>query len=121
VQLGFHRVDADFFANFGVAPRAGGLGSTRDATPEGADALINMAALRRLGFARPVLAANLIAWPVAWLILANWLNGFAFRIDVPLSAFLAASGAALLVAWAAVAAHTIRMAGQSPIRALREL
>lgn len=72
-------------------------------------------------FSRPVLAANLIAWPAAWLVLSYWLNGFAFRIDMPIAAFFGASAAALLIAWAAVGIHTIRVARQSPIRALREI
>ena len=29
-----------------------------------------------------VLIANLVAWPVAWLLLYNWLDGFAYRIKV---------------------------------------
>ena len=36
-----------------MAPLAGRLGSTRDATREGADVVLNRSALRRLGFARP--------------------------------------------------------------------
>ncbi|MGE3871263.1 MAG: ABC transporter permease, partial [Pseudorhodoplanes sp.] len=53
IQLGFHRVDPDFFASYRVSALAGRLGSTRDATAEGADAVLNRSALRRLGFARP--------------------------------------------------------------------
>ena len=72
-------------------------------------------------FSRPVLFANLIAWPAAWLILSRWLNGFAYRIDMPLWAYAVAGVAALLVAWLAVGAHAIRVARQHPVKALREL
>ena len=72
-------------------------------------------------FSRPVLLANLIAWPVAWLVLSRWLNGFAYRIDMPFWAFLAAGAAALLIAWLAVGAHTLKVSRQHPIKALREL
>ena len=72
-------------------------------------------------FSRPVLFANLIAWPAAWLILSRWLNGFAYRIDMPLWAYAVAGATALLIAWLAVGAHTLRVARQNPIKALREL
>ena len=32
-------------------------------------------------FSRPVLIANLIAWPIAWWLMRDWLNGFDARID----------------------------------------
>jgi putative ABC transport system permease protein len=72
-------------------------------------------------FSRPVLLANLIAWPAAYLILSRWLNGFAYRIDMPLWTYFAAAAAALLIAWLAVGAHTIKVARQNPVKALREL
>lgn len=81
----------------------------------------NIARLLLWQFSRPVLFANLVAWPVAWLVLARWLNGFAYRIDMPLWAFLAAGAAALLIAWLAVGAHTLKVSRQHPIEALREL
>jgi putative ABC transport system permease protein len=34
-----------------------------------------------------VLIANVIAWPVSYFALNHWLNGFAYRIDLELSAF----------------------------------
>ena len=72
-------------------------------------------------FARPVLFANLIAWPVAYLVLARWLNGFAYRIDMPVWAFAAAGAAALAIAWLTVGAHTLKVARDKPVKALREL
>src|SRR5262249_22998405 len=34
------------------------------------------------GFIRMVLLANLIAWPVTWVFMDGWLNGFAYRIEM---------------------------------------
>jgi putative ABC transport system permease protein len=68
---------------------------------------------------KPVLLANLIAWPLAWLVVRDWLNGFAYRIDVPLSAFLFAGLGALLIAFLAVAAHTLKVARSHPALALK--
>ncbi len=70
-------------------------------------------------FIKPVVAANLIAWPIAFLIARRWLGQFAYRIEMPISAFLVASLVALLVAAAAVALHTFRVARSNPAGALK--
>jgi len=67
----------------------------------------------------PVLVANLIAWPLAYLYLRRWLEGYAYRIPLGPMYFLAAGAAALLIAWAAVYANTVRLARTSPVHALR--
>ena len=33
-------------------------------------------------FSKPVMIANLIAWPVAWWVMRDWLNTFDARIDL---------------------------------------
>ena len=33
-------------------------------------------------FSKPVIIANLIAWPVAWWVMRDWLNSFDARIDL---------------------------------------
>ncbi|HEX9965144.1 MAG TPA: ABC transporter permease [Allosphingosinicella sp.] len=71
-------------------------------------------------FLKPVAAANLLAWPAAFLVARHWLDRFAYRIELPLSAFLLASLAAALVASAAVAAHSFRVARANPAIALRQ-
>lgn len=70
-------------------------------------------------FSKPVIIANLIAWPIAWLVLRRWLDGFAYRIDVPPVAFVGASLAALAIALATVALHARKVANTSPALALR--
>lgn len=70
-------------------------------------------------FSRPVLIANLIAWPVAWYYLSEWLDGFAYRISLSPLYFAAAGLAALLIACATVTMHSLRVARAKPIHALR--
>ncbi|HVW72582.1 MAG TPA: ABC transporter permease [Rhizomicrobium sp.] len=70
-------------------------------------------------FSIPVLIANLIAWPIAWYCLHDWLQGFAYRIALSPVYFAAAGLAALLIAWATILAHALRVAGANPIHALR--
>lgn len=70
-------------------------------------------------FTRPVLIANLIAWPVAWWLMRDWLNTFDDRIGLGPLPFLAAGGLALAIAVATIAGHAVRVASANPIRALR--
>ena len=70
-------------------------------------------------FSVPVLIANLIAWPVAWYYLHDWLQGFAYRITLSPLYFLASGLAALLIAWATILGHALRVARANPIHALR--
>lgn len=70
-------------------------------------------------FSKPVLVANLIAWPAAWFLMRDWLDAFPHRIDLSPVFFTAAGVAALLIAWVTVAGHAARAARANPIRALR--
>jgi putative ABC transport system permease protein len=70
-------------------------------------------------FSIPVLVANLVAWPLAWYYLRDWLQGYAYRISLNPLYFLAAGVIALTIAWITVIAHTVLVARASPIRALR--
>jgi putative ABC transport system permease protein len=70
-------------------------------------------------FLRPVLWANLIAWPAAWFVMRSWLSGFDQRIELNPVYFLAPSLAAILVAVITVADQTLRVARAEPARALR--
>ena len=70
-------------------------------------------------FTRPVIVANLIAWPVAWWLMRDWLNGFSTRIDLTPVPFVAAGALALAIAVATIASHAWRVARETPIRALR--
>ena len=72
-----------------------------------------------LQFSVPVLIANVIAWPVAWYWLHDWLNGFAYRITLSPLYFVGAGAAAMLIAWATVFVHARRVANANPIHALR--
>jgi putative ABC transport system permease protein len=70
-------------------------------------------------FSIPVLLANVIAWPVAWYYLHNWLQGFAYRITLSPLYFMSAGVMALVIAWATVFVHAKRVADANPIHALR--
>jgi putative ABC transport system permease protein len=70
-------------------------------------------------FVKPVLAANLIAWPLLAWIMSRWLQAFAYRIDLPLWSFPLAAAVALVIAVVTVSGHSIKVARSAPVKALR--
>jgi putative ABC transport system permease protein len=70
-------------------------------------------------FSLPVILANLLAWPLAWYYLQDWLKGFDYRITLSPLYFAAAGLAALMIAWATILSHALRVARANPIHALR--
>jgi putative ABC transport system permease protein len=70
-------------------------------------------------FSKPVIVANLVAWPVAWWAMRDWLNDFDTRIDLGPAPFLLAGLVALAIAIGTIAGHAIKVARANPIHALR--
>jgi putative ABC transport system permease protein len=70
-------------------------------------------------FSKPVIVANLIAWPVAWWVMRDWLNGFDTRIDLGPTPFLLAGLLALAIAIGTIAGHALKVARSNPVHALR--
>jgi putative ABC transport system permease protein len=70
-------------------------------------------------FSKPVVAANLLAWPVAWWAMRDWLNGFDARVALTPGPFALAGLLALAVALATVSGHALRVARLNPVHALR--
>jgi putative ABC transport system permease protein len=70
-------------------------------------------------FAKPVLYANLIAWPVAYYFMNRWLHGFAAHVELQVWIFVAAMGIALTIALATISVHAFRVAAARPVMALR--
>jgi putative ABC transport system permease protein len=68
---------------------------------------------------RPVLWANLIAWPCAWWLMRNWLNGFAYRVPLHLWLFPAAALIALAVTLGSAGLQALNVARRRPVEALR--
>ena len=70
-------------------------------------------------FSRPVIIANIIAWPIAWWMMRNWLNTFDQRISLTPIPFVIAAVIALGIAIATVVGHAVKVARANPIHALR--
>jgi putative ABC transport system permease protein len=70
-------------------------------------------------FAKLVLLANVIAWPVAYFAMQGWLASFAYRVDIGLAVFAGSALLALGIAVITVGAVAARAASAKPIGALR--
>ena len=70
-------------------------------------------------FAVWVLTANIIAWPVAYYIMHNWLQDFAYRVNIGWWVFVLSGGIALLIALATVSFQAVRAAKANPVYSLR--
>jgi putative ABC transport system permease protein len=63
--------------------------------------------------------ATVIAWPVGWYFSRNWLNGFAYRIDLTAVPFILSLGIALFIAIITVSTQAVSASMKNPADALR--
>ncbi|CAM3459268.1 ABC transporter permease [Aequorivita lipolytica] len=75
--------------------------------------------LLSMDFLRLVILAMLVASPIAWLAMNQWLQDFAYRINIPWWAFLVAGIAALGIALITVSFQAIKAAIANPVKSLR--
>ncbi len=70
-------------------------------------------------FAVLIAVAFAVAAPVAYLVMKNWLENFAYRINVGLGVFAATIAATLLIAGVTIGYRAIKAALANPVEALR--
>ncbi|MTI33163.1 ABC transporter permease [Cytophagales bacterium RKSG123] len=70
-------------------------------------------------FARLIIIAFLIACPVSWWIMNDWLKGFEYRTTLGLGVFLLAASLSFIVAWITMSFHAIKAATEDPVNAIR--
>ncbi|WP_316817887.1 ABC transporter permease [Pedobacter nyackensis] len=70
-------------------------------------------------FTKPVVAAILIAIPISYVLTQNWLNSFAYRIELRLWYFVAAGFLALLISVVTVLTQALRAANVNPVQCLK--
>ena len=70
-------------------------------------------------FTKWVLAANVIAWPLAYFTMKQWLQNFAYRTGIAFSTFILAGVLALVIALLTVGYQAIKAARANPVEALR--
>jgi putative ABC transport system permease protein len=70
-------------------------------------------------FSKPVLVANLLAWPLAYFAAQQYLGIFIHRISLTPIPFVLSLGVALAIAWLSVGSQALRAARVSPATVLR--
>jgi len=66
-----------------------------------------------------VLVANVVAWPIAYYMMNNWLRDFAYRINISVWIFAVSGLLALAIALLTVSSHAIKAATANPVQSLR--
>lgn len=66
-----------------------------------------------------IIIGNIIAWPVAYYFLDQWLEGFAYRIDIRVWIFLLAGLSSVFVALITIGFKTIKASMANPIDSIR--
>jgi len=79
----------------------------------------NIVRLLSIDFIRLVLLAFLIASPIGWYVMHNWLHGFAYSIPITWRVFALAGGLSLLIVFLTISYQAIRAAVANPVKSLR--
>ncbi|MRG45872.1 FtsX-like permease family protein [Chitinophaga sp. SYP-B3965] len=79
----------------------------------------NIVTMMSKDFVKLVIIANLIAWPIAWFAVYNWLNDFAYRINISWWVFGIAGIIAVLIALCTVSYQAIRAGYSNPVNSLK--
>jgi putative ABC transport system permease protein len=70
-------------------------------------------------FLKLVLISAVIAFPVAWYAMNNWLQDFAYRINIPWWIFIAALIMAAIIAFITISLQAVKAASANPVKSLR--
>ena len=70
-------------------------------------------------FLRLIVLSNLVAFPIAWLAMRSWLNGYAYRININAWVFLAAGLTAIAIALVTVSFQAIKAAMANPAKSIK--
>ncbi|MDE2729273.1 MAG: ABC transporter permease [Gemmatimonadota bacterium] len=71
-------------------------------------------------FMKYVLWANVIAWPLAYFVMANWLQNYAYAAEIRFEWFLVGGMIALVIAWLTIGVHAVGASRRNPVNALRQ-
>jgi putative ABC transport system permease protein len=81
--------------------------------------VVNLASLLSKDFLKLVLIANGIAFPIAWWAANEWLQEYAYHIDVKWWVFALAGSSAIVIAALTVCYQAVKAAITNPIKSLR--
>ena len=79
----------------------------------------HVVALLSKDFLKLVIIALVLAAPVAWYVMNNWLKDFAYRVDIQWWIFLVAAVIAIVIAFLTISTQAIKAAVANPVKSLR--
>jgi predicted permease len=79
----------------------------------------NLVVMLSMDLLKQVLVAILIAVPVSWWIMNQWLNGFAYRIPISIGIFLIAGFSIVAITLLTISYQAIKAAFKNPVNSLR--
>ena len=66
-----------------------------------------------------ILTANMIAWPIAYLLMNRWLQDFAYRVRIGIGVFLVSTALSLIIAMVTIGSLVLKAATANPVDSLR--
>jgi len=80
---------------------------------------LNILGLLNRDFVKLVAIANLIAFPIAYIVISKWLSAYSFRVSISVWPFAVAFSLSLLIAILTVSLQSIKVANANPADALK--
>ena len=81
--------------------------------------VIHLVILISKDFTKLVMIAFVAAIPLSYLLISQWLKGFAYKIDIGLLSFIPAGILSLLIAWLTVSYQSFKAANTNPVKSLK--
>ena len=79
----------------------------------------NIVAMLSGSFVKLIIVAICFAFPASWYLMNNWLQGFAYKIDIDWQIFAGAAFASIFIALLTVSYQSIKAAMGNPVKSLR--
>lgn len=79
----------------------------------------NITAMLSKDFLKLVLIAVVVAFPLSWWVMNQWLNNFAYRIDIGAGIYVIAGVAILLITLLTIGFQSIKAAVANPVKSLK--
>ncbi|KEQ30655.1 ABC transporter permease [Pedobacter antarcticus 4BY] len=80
---------------------------------------VELVSMLNSSFIKLILLANLVAWPITYMLVSRWLSGYAYRIDLNIWPFMVAMIISLLITVLTVSLRTYQAAMANPVNALK--
>jgi putative ABC transport system permease protein len=81
--------------------------------------IINILSLLSGSFTKWLIVANIIAWPISWFAVNQWLQSYAYHMEISLLTFIAAGLITLIITQFTVSLIALKTATTNPVKSLR--